>query len=863
MIDLIPSLNDVLKYSLADHADFHRAIHSEPENDLHHLAYADWLQEQGDERTARHIRQSVEQGDVRTDSGTGLELGDAGEFVNGGTFKGRRSDGSPATMVALYTRSAADPTKAIAWYAPVHVTVGKYRMLEEVLKYTLAEAGDFHRQLHENPDETLHGLAYADYLQEQGKDAHADLIRQHVERFGDGGIPDVHKPVEGRPAFHTVVHIVPKYDSSGLYVDPVGYTVNLNQMSPERDRSVSWETPVMHLMDASDLHKRLVGEGAHNELAFGPAVLSEDTDRYAAQDCPVRYALVPEHDIHPDYQPTGVAPRIGHLLNRLAGEGTDAGALAEGVLRTGDHSLLKILADRLADDDHPLRSKGDGGEGPDLRHAERAMKIDRAVGQWLSRVRDQHFQGTYPHFDHPAEWVSRYLVNKYRFPKLNRQQAIKELKKTVPDATKDDFHHSLMRHADAENVRRLSRMDVGGRHMQTQDGIERTMYVPVEMEQGVSDYVKTLHAERLKQLGTDVPDPHSYTDTRPVNKRLYRLQELKVRYQRLRSGAEYQEALGSLTRAREDWHAGPAGSPYPTEHVEQFAAYLNRSGDPRADIVTRHSQSLDAGTPTQIRPLGSVGLSDGTSLLVQSHAHPSGDGRQVRMTWTPKGSASFHWTGSADEARQLADRFGGVDPDAGRSLHKTLDREGGGRVRYELADEPSFHSNLIEKRYEQTPALVYADWLQKQDKPAHAAVIRSHANKWGRGPIVQKNSTDPSRVDLGPNMDGRRVVSLWQRAGNTHLLNYSSDLLPEHEAVKLAQDLESEMKGPVEKYGAFKAPAGGLVVKESPYAVAGTYAQGGSFVTDLTELGGPAPPPTKKISLKSLLRRVRKARRDF
>lgn len=51
--------------------------------------------------------------------------------------------------------------------------------LSAVLRYTLADAGDFHRMLEQEPDERMHSLAYADWLQEQG---HAPLytLKDHI-----------------------------------------------------------------------------------------------------------------------------------------------------------------------------------------------------------------------------------------------------------------------------------------------------------------------------------------------------------------------------------------------------------------------------------------------------------------------------------------------------------------------------------------------------------------------------------------------------------------------------------------------------------------------------------------------------------
>jgi hypothetical protein len=67
----------------------------------------------------------------------------------------------------------------------------------------------------------------------------------------------------------------------------------------------------------------------------------------------------------------------------------------------------------------------------------------------------------------------------------------------------------------------------------------------------------------------------------------------------------------------------------------------------------------------------------------------------------------------------------------------------------------------------------------------------------------------------------------------------------------------------VAKYATWKAPVGGLIVKESPLAVTGTFSEGGSFTPDLTKLGKalPTEEPAKKPNLRQLLKRLRDRKR--
>lgn len=49
---------------------------------------------------------------------------------------------------------------------------------------THEEQAGFHDAMHDNPQDTTAALVYADWLQERGLNAHADVIRRHVEQFG-------------------------------------------------------------------------------------------------------------------------------------------------------------------------------------------------------------------------------------------------------------------------------------------------------------------------------------------------------------------------------------------------------------------------------------------------------------------------------------------------------------------------------------------------------------------------------------------------------------------------------------------------------------------------------------------------------
>lgn len=343
-------LAEVLKYTLASHEDFHRAIHNEPQEQTHHLAYADWLQEQGHEAEADHIRKAVENGNYGLDSGLGVVPLAGGESVFGGTFAGSNRDGEPATLRTLYVGSTT-PT-------------ADHRLLSYVAP-----------------------------------------VAEH---------------------------------------EPVSYS----------DRSA-----------------------------------------------PVRYSAVPAHDVHDDYKPTGIAPRVGNALSQLAQEDTDAGLMAEGILRTGDHSLLKYLADKLDDDDHPLK------DAYDWRHLDRGIQIDKALHREIGR-----HDVTYPDWNglpHTEPLSAGWLVSNWRdgmtIP-LSRTAALRSVRKSVPDANKTDIYHSILRLLDNHFVRGLS--EPGPNY--SPDYTSGTH--PPERR-------RTGHGLYLTEFGAERADPHTYPDTRPVNKR--------------------------------------------------------------------------------------------------------------------------------------------------------------------------------------------------------------------------------------------------------------------------------------------------------------------------------------------------------
>lgn len=124
----------VKKYALGTtHADFHRAIHENPEEKTNQLVYADFLEEQGFPHAAELIRRSTQEGSrfsvvsdhsIRQESsGPGRPTSDM--FDN--TF-----GGEPTARVGVFIPSASHPRSNLMWYATV--PMGRARELKQGLE---------------------------------------------------------------------------------------------------------------------------------------------------------------------------------------------------------------------------------------------------------------------------------------------------------------------------------------------------------------------------------------------------------------------------------------------------------------------------------------------------------------------------------------------------------------------------------------------------------------------------------------------------------------------------------------------------------------------------------------------------------
>lgn len=458
---------------------------------------------------------------------------------------------SDYTNVALYQRSHTDPSKVFGWTdsiegnpdevkaeverfqragVPVELAIGphhkdyakwakhfglsgyseepeQHSTLERALKYVQETHADFLNRILEDGGHTTPQLVYADWLEEtQGKSGLAAAIRKHTEEHQYG--PD-HR-TGGQ------VHFSPAGGVERLFdTDPNPVTFNYHPQSGLIVQQHSSETPSDTVVwrtaaspEAEEIAKQMHKEGAVPvdmpkgwEAHKDPVLKSVNptygepadpvSEHFSAAEKHLRYSAVPEHEVHEDYAPNGVAPRIGHTLKQLAQEDSTTGALAEGILRTGDHSILPILADRLEETEHPL------AQAFDWRHAPRAIRIDRALHRQINSRQVRHPDGH--RVPLTAGWVLADMQDGVQRPAFSRRKALLAARLAVPDATTEDLLHSLFRLMD---------------HREVAD-------TAPELVQPVADHTKALTAARLQKLRQRAGNPYQYADTRQPNKQVY------------------------------------------------------------------------------------------------------------------------------------------------------------------------------------------------------------------------------------------------------------------------------------------------------------------------------------------------------
>lgn len=189
-----------------------------------------------------------------------------------------------------------------------------------------------------------------------------------------------------------------------------------------------------------------------------------------------KFARTEDHESHPDFRQNGIAPSVGEALASLASEhhpnDSQLSALAEGILRTGDHRILPLLGDALKAESHPMAGSFD------WHHLPRGIAIDKEVKHYLTR---------YPLVQSPLTLASGW-ANK-QSTGVSRLKMLKTLRQSIKNLNLSDLVHSLIR---LNYASRLSKR---------------------------AKWEDQYHAAINQKLGTLTADPFSYPNTLRGSKR--------------------------------------------------------------------------------------------------------------------------------------------------------------------------------------------------------------------------------------------------------------------------------------------------------------------------------------------------------
>lgn len=145
-------------------------------------------------------------------------------------------------------------------------------------RFSMSTEAGFHRYLHDHPEDTTAALAYADYLEDNGKPTHAEIIRRNVNEHGDGAVkmlggtgwsPDA---AQGK----TTVFINDYGQDPWRGIPPQYHAVNLRQISlTHPEWLLAWGTGVGTSPEETNrLIHGLISEGAE------PRVDTEQAKRF-------------------------------------------------------------------------------------------------------------------------------------------------------------------------------------------------------------------------------------------------------------------------------------------------------------------------------------------------------------------------------------------------------------------------------------------------------------------------------------------------------------------------------------------------------------------------------------------------------
>jgi uncharacterized protein (TIGR02996 family) len=418
-----------------------------------------------------------------------------------------------------------------------------------------------------------------------------------TQLFGsDGTVYNIHvREHQGQPRVKIVAKLSPSKGSPLV----AGKNFWMDEAKSFADRMADHDSTL-----AGHLHAVL--DMAHGEFLNQQHAQSGDQQAHAMRRDgeKAKFARVEAADVHPDYQPTGIAPRIGHALGRIAAEGEDAhgpnhAALAEAILRTGDHSVLPILADALEEHGHPLYHEFD------WRHAPRAIEIDRTLAHLIRGKRARNNSGRVDSLF--PSWVRGEWTDRKR-GRLTKGAALRGVREKIPDASPADMAHSIQRLVSIQDGLFHDVVHGGHRHAQgvLQDHI-------AEIEKGLSglpEWRTQQDQQVIKSLlGSDQGslNPHRYPDTRPQPKqrrakknsrvaRMGRLQDIPTAQERKayldHLNEQSDRELASLTphqraeSAWANWNWQTKGSPELNNSI--LRDELDEADDHRAPIVDAH-----------------------------------------------------------------------------------------------------------------------------------------------------------------------------------------------------------------------------------------------------------------------------------
>jgi hypothetical protein len=229
-------------------------------------------------------------------------------------------------------------------------------------------------------------------------------------------------------------------------------------------------------------------KGAGWEWLFPPS----KKGRYARGGQVRRYALTPA-DIHPDFHPDGIAPRLGRHLLRLAGEGGTEGAFANAILTNAgrpheplDHNIIREYASWI---DEQRGDANSPAEAARWREIPKGLAVDRIVQRHLA---ERQLEPSRVATLIPIHRQSPDAHTRAQLRPLQPGILLASVRAAVPGATRHDIFRSVVRLA-------------GNTHFQLVSQIARGDMLDAVMGR-MGESRSQIDAHRLKLAG--VPEPH-------------------------------------------------------------------------------------------------------------------------------------------------------------------------------------------------------------------------------------------------------------------------------------------------------------------------------------------------------------------